>query len=326
MTHPRVICLGEILFDYLADQPGHSPKQVESWTPHAGGAPANVACALAKLGTPAGFIGCVGQDEPGDSLVRVLSGAGVGVTGIQRHKTAPTRAVYVLRSETGEREFAGFGERDTTEFADTYLQSDQLPEELFENAEFLVLGSLEMAYPDSRKAIERAIDLAEQHYVKIVLDVNWRPAFWPDPADAPQLILDLLPQVDFLKLSEEEAEWLLGATDASSISYKLDSVEGVLITAGEHGCSYCLGDTCSQVPAFPVKVADTTGAGDAFLAGFVHQICQHGISILEDPQMAKKVVTYACAVGSLTATKPGAIAGAPDAGEVEAFLHSSAVH
>jgi len=106
MPLPRVLCLGEVLFDCLADQLGRSLDQVDSWTPYPGGAPANVACALVKLGTPAGFIGRVGEDQPGNDLVQLLQDVGVEVSGVQRHPTAPTRQVYVLRSETGDREFA----------------------------------------------------------------------------------------------------------------------------------------------------------------------------------------------------------------------------
>jgi fructokinase len=113
VTNPRVLCLGEILFDCLADQLGRSLEDVESWTPYPGGAPANVACALVKLGTSAGFVGCVGEDEPGNQLVQLLQDIGVDSTGIQRHPTAPTRQVYVVRSEKGDREFAGFGDLDT---------------------------------------------------------------------------------------------------------------------------------------------------------------------------------------------------------------------
>jgi len=65
----------------------------------AGGAPANVACALIKLGTSSGFIGCVGKDQPGDELVQLLQLVGVDASGVQRHLTAPTRQVYVVRSE-----------------------------------------------------------------------------------------------------------------------------------------------------------------------------------------------------------------------------------
>jgi pfkB family carbohydrate kinase len=86
MTYPRVLCLGEILFDCLADKPGVSLEEVESWTAYAGGAPANVACALAKLGTAVGFIGAVGGDELGDSLVQVLQESGVDIAGVQRRR------------------------------------------------------------------------------------------------------------------------------------------------------------------------------------------------------------------------------------------------
>lgn len=321
MAHPRVLCLGEILFDRLANQLGRSLEQVESWTSYPGGAPANVACALTKLGTSAGFVGCVGQDEPGDILVQLLQTIGVDVRGVQRHPTAPTRQVYVLRSETGDRMFSGFGDLDTTEFADTHLQADQLPVELFEAADFLVLGTLELAYPESRAATERALQLAEQHYVKTLVDVNWRPMFWPDPDIAPAMIQNLLKRVDFLKLADEEADWLFGTTDPGAIAHRLGNTESVLVTAGRKGCTYYLGGNEGHLSAFEVESEDTTGAGDSFVAGFLHQVAQNGLQSLSDPEMAKKVILYASAVGALTTTRPGAIAAQPTPAEVEAFLY-----
>lgn len=97
VTEPRVLCLGEVLFDRIADQPGLNVNEVVSWTPYPGGAPANVSCALVKLGTSAGFVGCVGEDEPGQILVELLRSTGVNGVGIQRHATAPTREVFVVR-------------------------------------------------------------------------------------------------------------------------------------------------------------------------------------------------------------------------------------
>jgi len=322
MNHSRVLCLGEILFDCLADGFNPSWEAVESWTAYPGGAPANVACGLVKLGTPAAFVGAIGFDEGGDRLVGFLRDAGVDTTGVQRHPTAPTRRVFVLRSPDGEREFAGFGTLDTTEFADTRLQADWMPESLFLDADFLVLGTLELAYPETRAAIARALKLADRYNLKILVDVNWRPVFWPDPGEAKPLVTDLLKRVDFVKLSEEESEWLFDTTDPGAINYRLDSVEGVLITRGARGCAYCLCDREGSFPAFPVAVEDTTGAGDAFVAGFVHQILGRGLAGLPDPQTAREIVAYASAVGALTATKPGAIAAQPTAAEVEAFLKS----
>lgn len=325
MSNPRVLCVGEILFDCLADQLGLKLEEVQSWTHYPGGAPANVACALVKLGTPAGFIGAVGEDEPGSQLVKLLAEIGVDTTGVQPHSTAPTRQVYVVRDLGGDRNFAGFGEYDTSEFADTRLQAQQLPESLFTEAEFLVLGTLELAYPESERAIHRALELAGQYDLKIILDVNWRPVFWQDANVARQKIQDILKQVDFLKLSKEEAEWLFNTTDPGAITYRMASVEGVLVTDGENGCAYCLGENEDRLPSYPIQVVDTTGAGDSFLAGFIHQLSQHGIQGLQDGETAKKVVAYANAVGALTTIKPGAIASQPTGAEVEAFLASHPV-
>ncbi len=321
MSNPRILCLGEILFDLLADQIGRSLDQVESWTAYPGGAPANVACALTRLGSTSGFIGCIGEDEPGNQLIQVLQASGVDVSGVQRHKTAPTRQVYVIRTETGDRIFAGFGDLDTTEFADTQLQAEQLPEKLFAEANFLVLGTIALAYPHSHNSVYRALQLAEQYDVLVVLDVNWRSVFWQqDINTARQIIHKILNKIDFLKLSKEEAQLLFDTTDPGAITYRVETLEGVIITDGENGCSYCLSQNEGKVPAFSVPVVDTTGAGDSFVAGFVHQLAQLGIGNLSDPEMAKKVVTYASAAGALTTLKPGAIASQPTAAEIAAFL------
>ena len=322
MSYPRVICLGEILCDRISNQPGLPYESIVSWTDYPGGAPANVACALTKLGTTASFVGAVGQDELGQSLVQVLQTTGVDIKGIQYQTTAPTRMVLVERATTGDRSFAAFaGEHDTTEFADTRLQAQELPVELFAKAEYLVLGTLEMAYPDSRAAIEQALRLAEQAYLKVILDVNWRPVFWPQPNLAPALIHAMIAQVDFLKMSKEEAEWLFDTADPGVISQRVGHLEGVLVTDGDQGCAYCLGDYEGKVPAFKVAVEDTTGAGDSFVAGLVHQLCQRRLASLKQPQVVQQIILYASAVGALTTVRSGAIAAQPTAAEVEAFLY-----
>ncbi|MBF1999671.1 MAG: carbohydrate kinase [Synechococcales cyanobacterium M58_A2018_015] len=319
MVKPQVIGLGEMLWDCLADQSG--PQQrVQSWTRYPGGAPANVVCALVRLGTPAAFIGCIGTDELGDALVALLQQVGVNTTGIQRHATAPTRQIEVLRLPNGDRQFAGFRGGHAADFADAGLQASELPVELFDAAEYLVLGTLELAYPTTRRAIGRALDLAEQRYLKIFVDVNWRPMFWPQPDLAKPMIQELVKQVDFLKLTTEEAQWLFDTTDPGVIAHRLGTIEGVLVTAGEQGCTYFLSENQGFVPAFQVEVADATGAGDGFVAGILHQLIQRGIAALSHADTARAIVTYASAVGALTTTRNGAIAAQPTAAEVTAFL------
>ncbi|MEL6579860.1 MAG: carbohydrate kinase [Cyanobacteria bacterium J06621_12] len=316
----KVICLGEILFDCLADELGKSVSEVTSWTSYPGGAPANVACALAKLGTPSAFIGSVGQDDLGKELVLLLESVGVDVAGIQYSQKFPTRQVYVTRSLEGDRTFAGFGKLVADQFADAYLDRESLPTKLFLEAEYLVIGTLELAYPQTRAAVFRALELAVEYHLKIVLDVNWRSMFWLDEREALSLIEKLWDYVDFLKLAEEEARWLFETADAGAIFYHLGSVEGVLVSNGAAQVSYCLSENEGRVSPFQLKVVDTTGAGDAFLAGFIHQLCQQGIQKLSDPQVAQNIVRYACAVGGLTTTKSGAIAAQPSPILVQALL------
>ena len=153
------------------------------------------------------------------------------------------------------------------------------------------------------------------------MDLNWRPMFWPDPETAQPLIFEVLERIDFLKLSESEAIWLFDTDDARAILQRLDNLQGVIVTAGDRGCAYCIAGNEGRLPAFPVAVEDTTGAGDSFLAGFLHQLCQQGLSSLEDPEKTREIVRYATAVGSLTTTRPGAIAAQPTAAEIAAFLY-----
>jgi len=317
-----VLCLGEILVDRLADRPGPLAT-VATWTDFPGGAPANVACALRKLGVTAGFVGCLGSDPVGARAIAPLREAGVDLRGLQQHPTAPTRQVYVTRTPDGDRAFAGFGGLPPECFADAHLDADRLPVPLFEAAEVLVLGTLELAYPAAGAAVRRALSLATTTGLKVVLDVNLRPAFWPEPAAMRAAIAPLWSQVDFVKRAREEALWLFGTAEPAAIAYQLGSVEGVLVTDGANPTGYYLNGAEGKVPSFAVEVVDTTGAGDAFVAGFVQQLCRRGIARLGDPEVARAIATYACAVGALTTTRPGAMSQ-PTAAEVTAFLESVA--
>jgi fructokinase len=320
MTAPQVLCIGELLFDYLANQSGRSLTEVESWTPYPGGAPANVATALTKLGTPSAYIGCLGQDPDGETLFDLLKSLDVNLDGLQRHPQAPTRRVYVTRSLEGDRTFAGFGDVDTTAFADAFLDAAYLPEALFERAQFLVLGTLGLAYPGSRAAMMRSLELAHQYQVTRFVDVNWRPVFWPEPEAAFPLIATMLTQADFIKLSDEEASLFFNSTDPQAVVAQYPQVKGAIVTAGEQGCRYCFGNVAGELPAFAVDVIDTTGAGDSFVAGFLHQLCAQPNLDLTDPNTVRQVIRYASAVGALTTTKPGAIAAQPTPASLDLFL------
>jgi fructokinase len=318
---PRAICLGEVLIDCFAEQLGVPRSEVTSWAPLPGGAPANVACALVKLGSQADFVGAVGSDHWGDALVNLLKDMGVGHAGVQRRIKAPTRQVYVINDEGGSSTFAGFSENDPTVFADAHLFADALDPALLTDANILVLGTVSLAYVDTRQSVERIVGLAAAQGTSVLVDVNWRPMFWPQPAEAPGRVYDLIKKAQFLKVSDDEAEWLFGTVSPTAIARQLPQLKGVLITAGEKGCEYWLMGNVGTVPGFEVDVEETTGAGDAFTAGFVHQLLQRGGGCIRDGDIARQVVTYASAVGALTTTRPGAIAALPSPKEVDVFLY-----
>jgi fructokinase len=309
-----------MLFDCLADQLGVPVNAVKTWTQYPGGAPANVACGLQKLGVPSGFLGRLGVDAAGQQLQTLLQEIGVDLTGLQTDPTRPTRLVYVTRGLDGDRQFAGFGEYPSDAFADTAMVAVDIPEQVFETARFLVMGTIALAYPDSRGATERLVELAAKHQVKIFLDLNWRPVFWDDETDAQKRITALIPHATILKCTDEEAVWLWGRQDPVTLHDKMPHLQGVLVTAGEKGCAYSLGKHYGEVPAFKVPVQDTTGAGDAFVAGFLAQALTDGERLFEAAELAEQAVRYASAVGALTTLSPGAIAAQPTPEAVENFL------
>ncbi|MEO0868889.1 MAG: carbohydrate kinase, partial [Cyanobacteria bacterium J06642_11] len=253
-----VICLGEVLVDSFWS--GGQEKKLSL----PGGAPANVACGLVKLGTGVEFIGAVGVDAWGQALQRLLQDLQVGSRGLQQHPTAPTREVYVLTDETGERSFAGFSLSEPAGFADAHLICDRIDPLIFKGAKYLVLGTLGLAYPDTRTSMLQAVELIKDQNGHVVLDINWRPMFWENPGQAIGVVNDLVKQASFLKLSDTEAQWLLDTTDPRVIAERLPHLEGVMVTAGAAGCRYFLGGNSGEVPGFDVDVEDTTGAGDAF--------------------------------------------------------------
>ena len=299
----RAICLGEIIIDCFSEQPGHPQDEVDNWTPLPGGSSANIACGLAKLGSSVDFVGAIGRDHWGDALIQLLDDMGVGRKGVQRRIKAPTRKVYVSRNADNEPTFAGFSD-DPTVFADAHLFADALDPTLFDRASFLILGTLSMAYSDTRQSLERAVDIAYAQNISILVDVNWRPMFWMHPAEAPARVYDLIQKAQYLKVSDDEAEWLFATTSASAIARQLPHLKGVLVTAGEQGCRYWLTGNAGALPGFDIDSEDTTGASDAFTAGFIHQLLQKGEVCLQEPDIARQVVTYASAVSALTTTRP----------------------
>ncbi len=314
MASPRVVCVGEAWLDRVMGVGAEGTSVVP------GGAAVNVACGLSRLGTSSALVACSGEDEPGQKLLEQLNQVGVDVKGVVRNPAAPTRTVE-WKLDAGEREFLSCDEEAPELFADAQLQASELSEALFLAADYLVIGSSALAYPGSAAALQRAIELANDYFVRIVLDVNWRPMLWADPEVAQSQVAALAQQVDFLKLSESDAQWLYGKTEASRILAQVDQLEAVFVTSGADGTGYALAaGPQGHIPAFRMPVRDKAGAGDAFVAGLVHQLANHSLQEFRHEGTAIEVVRYANAAGSLATTGLGAIASQASDAEIQAFL------
>eukprot|EP00884_Botryococcus_braunii_P003415 jgi/Botrbrau1/13074/Bobra.0187s0036.1 len=328
-----IVAFGEGLFDCLADQKGVPKEEVKSWTPYPGGAPANVACALATLGDKVAFVSALGEDELGNGLLDLMKSKGVNVAGVQR-VDAPTRDVLVVYDAEGDRKFVGFGKTVTTEFADCFIDADKLPIDLLKSAEVIITGTLGLAYPATAQAMNAAVAIVKESGGTVIIDVNWRPVFFEDPEKAPEVVLPYVKQADILKLTDEEADWLLGIPADRALHSPLDvlakfpDVKGVLVTAGGLGSSFAFRakqePLAGYVPVLKVDVVDTTGAGDAFLAGFIHKLIEvGGLDVLrEDPAKMREAASFGAACGAYTTTGPGAIAAQPTLKQAQELLRS----
>jgi fructokinase len=189
----------------------------------------------------------------------------------------------------------------------------KVPSELFIDADYLLLGTIALAYPHSAASTWKAVDLATAHGVKIFVDVNWRPTFWDSTAIAIPQIRQLLQRADYIKFAREEAELIYGNTSPLELSSRLPNALGIFMTDGGNTCEYWLDTVVGSQSAFAVNPVDTTGAGDAFVAGILHQLGAGGLSGAE-------IVRYAAAAGALTTLQPGAIDSQPTAAEILKFL------
>ena len=315
MADPNVvICLGEALIDRLGP-PGGDPACDQPVDDRLGGAPANVACGLARLGTAVSFVGRVGGDVIGADFHRLFDQRSVDTSTLQVDPLQPTRIVLVRRSGDGERQFQGFAGDQGDGFADQALQPVALPSA----ARWLLVGTIPLASPQSAEALFDAVAQARSHGMALALDVNWRPTFW-DPAAEPAAgpneaakaaIRPLLEQAALIKLAREEALWFFAGDDPRVISSGLPQRPDVVVTDGAAPVRWCIGGESGTQPALsPPQVVDTTGAGDAFTAGLLHRWLA---------PVAERL-RFAAACGALVCAGAGAIDPQPTEAQVEAFL------
>jgi fructokinase len=318
------VCLGEVLIDFVARDSELPLQQATTLHKAAGGAPANVAAALARLGITVAFIGKVGGDAFGQSLRETLTAEGVTVRGLVEAPTARTALAFVGSDGHGGREFV-FYHRG---MADTLLRPEEVDRELIAQARIFHFGSVTLAAEPSRAATAAAAQWAREAGCLVSFDPNVRLEVWDSPRHALDSMIDSLRVVDIVKVSSDELAFLTGTSDpAEACRILRDHGPTVaIVTLGGGGCYYQTVSGSGHVPGIAVESVDSLGAGDAFVAGVLASL-----SAYADRNDACAEATlvpalrFANAVGAITTTRYGAIPALPTRTQVEALLAGAVV-
>lgn len=326
-----VLCIGEILVDWVCTEIGKNLGQATRFTKAAGGAPANTAVGLARQKIKTAFIGRVAGDEFGHWLRRILQDEGIDVSGTIIDDTSQTRMAYVVTTADGDRVMAEFSK---IACADSHLQPDDLKSHMFATAKVLHFGSISLIHKLSAEAIEKAVQLARFHKLLVSYDPNVRIGLWPTEALCRERILSTLHWADLVKINEEELTFLTGSStlESARMLQQKYQIPLLIVTLNAKGAMFCHIAGNETVNGFNVKLVETTGAGDGFNAGVIAGLLPYlrnrpnnsinPREILDSLNLTAlhHVVKRANALGALTCTKAGAIPALPTSDEVDAFL------
>jgi len=276
------VCFGEVLWDMLPEGP------------QPGGAPLNVAYHLNKMGVLTSIVSKIGNDENGEKLTGLMDVWGINKQFLQVDDTHPT-SVVLAKMNGNEASY-----EIVFPVAWDFIDKDSNIQSVISPATYFIYGSLASRNETSRNTLFK---LLETDAIK-VFDINLRPPFIGQ-----DLLKILLGKADIVKLNEAELEMVQVifngplSNEASQVKFIQDrfNVSGVIITKGEFGASYYTPEKGYHLWGNEVKVKDTVGSGDSFLAAF---IANHYLKI--QPEI---ILKNAIAMGAFIATKKG---GCPD--------------
>jgi fructokinase len=310
-----VITLGEALIDFtpLDDENMEFKK-------NPGGAPANVAVGLSRLGVATTFVGKVGDDLLGRFLQQKLEAEGVNTAGMLLTTESRTAITFVTLDQDGDRSFSFYIDPS----ADRFLKEEEINDDIFKENKILHVGSISLINEPARTATEYAIKEAKKNEMLISYDPNLRMNLWEDAETAKKRIISVLDNVDILKISEEELEFITDTQDAEVGAKKLATeydIPLIYITWGSKGAYYYYQGKLEFVEALEVETLDTTGAGDAFVSGILYQINQSDQLVYElDDDFLTKTIQLASISGALAVAEKGAMAALPTLDEIDKRL------
>lgn len=306
------ICvLGDALIDMFRGD------GADSFVANCGGTALNMAVCAAKLGIKVAFLGRVGDDIMGERLVKAMEEYGIDLTGLVKDSQFFTTLSFV-ELQDGERSFSFSRQHG----ADIMLYPENIDRSVIEQSRlFHYSGMVLTSEPSRSTSLALLKDLHEQG-VYICTDISYRYNLWENERTAVEVIGEALKYTDLVKCSEEEAFLMSGRKTLLEAAeyFTATGCKVCIITCGEQGAFYYMDGQYGCAAPFSVEVVDTTGAGDAFLGGFLYQLMQLESPEALRPELLGDIVRFANAVGALNICQKGGIEGAPTLEEVEKLM------
>lgn len=310
----KLYAIGEALIDFIPQTHNKPIKQVESFQPVVGGAPANVCGAFTKLGGEAEMITQLGKDPFGDKILDEFDRFGIGIKHVLRTDKANTSLAFVALKEDGNREFSFFRNPG----ADMLLKPDSIKAEWFEDAYALHFCSVSLGDFPMKDAHIKAIEYAKENGALISFDPNVRLPLWENPDELRERILQFIPKAYILKISDEELSFITGhekIEDALSDLFKGD-VELIIYTMGSGGAMAFTKNISAESKGVKVSAVDTTGAGDGFIGSILYQLYEDGVNIENIQDISekdlKRYLDFSNKFCSISVMGQGAIASYPN--------------
>ena len=318
----KIISIGEALIDFIPHEKGVALKDVNNFSRVAGGAPLNVAAAVAKLGGKSQMLTKLGMDGFGDHILEEVKPLGVDISKVLRTKEANTALAFVSLKEDGERDFSFY--RNPS--ADMLLNESEIDEDVFKDEGILHFCSVSLIDAPIKEAHRKAIEFAKKHNCLISFDPNVRLPLWESKEACREAILEFLPLSNIVKISDEELEFITGISDETeALNFLMQGdVEVIIYTKGTNGAEFITKERKVFSSSFKVEAQDTTGAGDSFIGSFLYQIAEENNTLeslvtLEEEKI-KEILTFSNATAALTVCKRGAIGALPNKDEVLALV------
>jgi fructokinase len=320
---PRIVCLGELLLDFVAIDSDGSIEAATTFRKAPGGAPANVAVGASRLGVATGFIGKISDDAFGRYLRQTLVAEGIDVRNLIVDSRARTPLAFVGPEPGGGRTWI-FYHRG---LADTNLRTEELDLELISRARVFHFGAVGLAAEPGRSATIAAARAAADRGCIVSFDPNVRLELWDSAEEARHWILEALPLAEVLKVSRDEVAFLteIDEPDRAAAVLQRAGPPLVVVTLGAAGAYLRAGSSEATVAGFDVDAVDPTGAGDAFVAGLLARLVEGAEWPGErPPDELRDAVRFANAAAALSTTQVGAIPSMPRLEAVRALLNAAA--